>query len=602
MHRASRLLTVRDGGLRFVGLYVLFGVTWFAVTDWLLFTFVHDPWLLAVLEMLKGLLFVGVMAVVLLLLWRERATNRRQQRYFHLLAEHASDTILIYTQDHRLAYINPACKRLTGYSQTEFYTATEPFSYVHPQDQPMMVTRFNTAFAGGCGDNIEFRIVTRNNTVKRAQASWRAMREEDGTFVGIYMTLRDITGRKTTEERLRQIQLRLVQTEKMATLGRLVSDMAHELNNPLTSIIGISELLQVHNWPEEVRHDLKMIELHGRYAGRIISNLLAFARQRSPRRVPTNINDLVVRTLELRSYNLRIQNIGLDFQLAPDLPMLQLDPIQLQQVLINLVVNAEQALREPVWLAHTIYPPRLVIETTHQEGDDEPQKMVVIRVKDNGPGIPQSVRERIFEPFFTTKEEGTGLGLAISAKIVSELGGYIRAESRVGRGTTMEIFLPVVPLPTTGINDDLDLTSFDARPFIGTRVLVIDDDETNRELLLQTLARADLQIDTVASGHVAVQFIQQTDYDMVICDLPLTDMRGEVLYQALVQHMRMFDRRVIFVAGDNVCSETTAFLGKHKCQFLRKPLNTQEVLSVVHTLLANLEMPTTKLKSTAVGG
>lgn len=236
-------------------------------------------------------------------------------------------------------------------------------------------------------------------------------------------------------EELKRTQAQLVQSEKMAAVGQLVSGVAHELNNPLTSILGFAEMLKDQPTLDvSTRRDLNLIYEEADRSKRIIQNLWRFSRQERSSRELANINDVLTRTMALREYQLRLNNINIIKDLASSLPMSVMNVHDLEQVFINIIINAEQAILD-----------------THQDGEItvttrlESPKEMMISFKDNGPGISPEVLPKIFEPFFTTKEvgRGTGLGLSLSYGIVKQHGGSIRVESKGGRGACFIITLPV---------------------------------------------------------------------------------------------------------------------------------------------------------------
>jgi len=237
-------------------------------------------------------------------------------------------------------------------------------------------------------------------------------------------------------ESLRRTQEQLAQAEKLSALGHLVAGVAHELNNPLTAILGFAHLLgQRPALDGDARKELDVIEEQAARAGRIVRNLLLFARSQGPERIPTDLNAVIMKTVELKRYQLTVDTIDVECVLDPDLPISALDPAQMQQVLLNLLNNAHDALRECGQGCLTV-----------RSSWDRAAGRVLVDVIDDGPGIPPHVQARIFDPFFTTKEvgDGTGLGLSICHGIVAEHGGSITVVSPPGEGTTFTISLPVV--------------------------------------------------------------------------------------------------------------------------------------------------------------
>src|SRR5436309_11821519 len=268
-----------------------------------------------------------------------------------------------------------------------------------------------------------------------------------------------------TRKRLDQATQQLIQAEKMTALGELVAGVAHEVNNPLASIMGYTQLILTREISGDVRRRLEIVFSEAERAGRIVRNLLAFARKQPPEKRCLGLNGIVEKTLELNTYHLRTNQIELEKDLASDLPMTMLDFHQIQQVLINLLNNAEQAMLE----AGRGGKIRFV---TRQVGE-----RIEARVSDDGPGIEGEIQARIFEPFFTTKKEGkgTGLGLSLCYGIVQEHGGTIRVESQPGKGATFIIELPILrePAPLR------DAASGQVpAPLPRLRILVIDDEPT----------------------------------------------------------------------------------------------------------------------------
>ncbi len=237
---------------------------------------------------------------------------------------------------------------------------------------------------------------------------------------------RDITGRKQMEEQL-------IVTDRLASIGELASGIAHELNNPLTSVIGFSQLLLEQDTPEDIKEDIEIVHREAQRAAEVVKNLLTFARKHPPAKQPVNINEVIENTLKLRAYEQKVNNIRVNIRLAPDLPEVMADNFQLQQAFLNITINAEYFMLE----AHN--RGTLTI-TTKKSGD-----MVIISFADDGPGIAPENLGHLFDPFFTTKEvgQGTGLGLSICHGIMTEHGGRIYAKSKPGKGATFIVELPV---------------------------------------------------------------------------------------------------------------------------------------------------------------
>ncbi|MFW6118352.1 MAG: PAS domain S-box protein [Chloroflexota bacterium] len=250
--------------------------------------------------------------------------------------------------------------------------------------------------------------------------------DEKGDVVATVHVTRDITEQKQQNERL-------MMTDRLASIGELASGAAHELNNPLTSIIGFSQLLMEKEVPEDIREDLKLINNEAQRAAAVTNNLLAFARKRAPTKQLNQINNIIEDVLQLRAHEHKVNHIDVDRHLAPNLPEIKVDYFQMQQVFMNIIINAEYFMIK----AHN--GGTLTITTKKQNSN------VRISIADDGPGIPPENLGRVFDPFFTTKEagKGTGLGLSICHGIVTEHGGQIHATSQLGKGTTIIIDIPI---------------------------------------------------------------------------------------------------------------------------------------------------------------
>jgi two-component system NtrC family sensor kinase len=384
----------------------------------------------------------------------------------------------------------------------------------------------------------------------------------EGTAIaGALGIVRDVTDEKRLTEQL-------MQQEKLAAVGQLVSGVAHELNNPLASVMAFAQLLLAA--PSGAPHDKRAIDAinqEAKRAAKIVSNLLTFARQHQPERTITDLNRVVDDTLELRRYALRIAQIEIENNLDPSLPITWADPFQLQQVALNLITNAEHALSN--WDGA-----RKITLSTEREGD-----FIVLRVADSGPGIPAEHLSRIFNPFFTTKPvgEGTGLGLSISDGIVREHGGRIRAESRVGRGATFIVELPFTPPPT----DDPPLAGESTPAKVSVkRLLVVDDEPTIRNAIATYFRSLGHVVDAVGTGREAVLRVTGTDYDGLMLDLRLPDISGaDVLHELEV--LGRAPERVVFITGDTQSESSRRALEVTGRPIVSKPFLLDQLAVVV---------------------
>lgn len=378
----------------------------------------------------------------------------------------------------------------------------------------------------------------------------------------------------TDEARMRR---QMIQMEKLSAVGEMVSGVAHELNNPLTAILGYAQLLQSRDLGPDSVEDLQRVERQARRAAKIIQNLLTFARQHEPERQLVDINDLLLRTIALKAYELRIEDIEVFTEFSPRLPLLLADPYQLQQVFLNILNNAHQAMAD----AHK--GDKIIVASGIVERPEG--RHLQISIYDNGPDIPPFALARIFDPFFTTKEvgKGTGLGLSISYGIVQEHSGRIWAESPPGQGPTIYIALPVQDieeqwLPMTQMAEEAGET-----PPAATveRILIVDDEDTLRDFLATALSKNGCRVDTASNGVAAQSLLTAGDYDVIIVDIKMPGLRGDALYRWAVAECPVMAERMLFITGDMVNTETREFLEQAGRPYLAKPFTVDDLYALI---------------------
>ena len=380
--------------------------------------------------------------------------------------------------------------------------------------------------------------------------------------------VRDVSERKNLDDQARDVYHQLLQAEKLASLGQTISGVAHELNNPLAAILTWAERLSGNPSPDTTAKGVEAILAQAERAARIVRNLLTFARKRHTTRAMVDLNHVVRETLALRSYEQRVSNVVIIEALAAGLPQVFADPHQVQQVLLNLVINAEQA------MLSTNGRGTLIVRTWHEPDRDA----VVLEVNDDGPGVPEDVQPKIFDPFFTTKEvgKGTGLGLTVAYAIVQEHGGRLRLESSPGRGASFYMELPVGgtavrPAAQAPVTGRADIPR-------GSSVLVVEDEAALRAAVGDALADAGFVVERAADGEEALGRIRERDYDLIVCDLKMPRVDGPAFFAALSAEKPALARRVIFVTGDVAGTEAERFLEGSGCRWLAKPFRLRDLL------------------------
>ncbi len=460
---------------------------------------------------------------------------RSEARYRHLV-ESASDAIVTLDANGRFTTVNHAAENISGYRREEL--VGQWFAPMLPDDDlPKALGHFQQALSGETG-LFETQFYRKDGEVRTISVTYSTPQKDEE----VLCLIRDVTDQKMLQEQL-------IQSEKMSAIGQLVSGVAHELNNPLAGISAFAQLLLAEKrFPPEQRTAAETIYSEARRASRIVQNLLTFARQHKAEKVPTGLNQVLDDTLELRGYELRVRGIDVRREYDESLPDTMADAHQLQQVFLNLITNAEQAMEQRDGHHH-----RLTVRT-RRTGDT-----MRIEVEDSGDGIPANLIERIFNPFFTTKPtgSGTGLGLSISLGIVREHEGRIWAENVPQGGARFVVELPVIQPRASG---EFQTVAQVHRVGDSLRVLVVDDEASVRVSLQRYLAGRGHDVETTASGEDALARLRATLYDAVIVDMRMPDLSGEQLFERLRSNDPAHAERVIFTTGDLVNEQMRRFL------------------------------------------
>jgi PAS domain S-box-containing protein len=411
----------------------------------------------------------------------------------------------------------------------------------------------------------EYRLRRADGSDPWVRDELRLRRNVAGTPIEAVGSIVDITEHRRTEDMLRQ-------SEKVAAMGSLLAGVAHELNNPLAVVLGQTQLLQSRVQGSEAERVNRLAQAAERCA-RIVRNFLALARQQPPEWSSVALADVVRDAVELLAYPLRLDGIDVVQDVDPDLPTLWADPHQLHQLLVNLVTNAHQAMRQ-----HP-HPRRLTITA---RADVFPPR-VHLEVADTGPGIPPALRGRVFEPFFTTRPpgQGTGLGLSLSHGIVAAHGGSIEIDDAPGGGCLIRIELPVHA--GSGGGPDAPSPAALAAP---TRVLVVDDELEVGHVLADMLAVDGHRADVVGNATLALEQLETVGYDVLLCDLRMPGIDGSAVYRQLVARAHPLTQRFAFLTGDALSPDTVAFLRDCGLPWLEKPFRFADVRRVVSELLA----------------
>lgn len=374
---------------------------------------------------------------------------------------------------------------------------------------------------------------------------------------------------QSLEARVAEQLKALHQSETLSALGELLASIAHELNNPLSVVVGQAIILAETATDQHIVDRATKIANAADRCARIVKTFLAMARQQPTESKAVQLNGIIDRALEVTRYSLHASAIDVSLQLAQDLPPVQGDAAQLNQVLTNLIVNAQHALED-------IEGPR---ELGLSSAFSAQHEQVVVEVKDNGPGIPPEIRSRIFEPLFTTKAvgTGTGIGLAMCHRIIKAHDGTIEVDNTVNEGATFVIRLPVSVTPGTA-SGEVDELHRGAEPLAA---LIVDDEADVAELLGDILRADGHRVEIAHSGSAALETIEQRDFDIILSDLRMPGLDGPSLYRVLEERQSDLLSRVAFITGDALSPKIKSFLQTVGRPYIEKPIIPQEVRNLV---------------------
>jgi two-component system cell cycle sensor histidine kinase/response regulator CckA len=479
------------------------------------------------------------------------ALERREEHYRSLI-ENSMDLISIMNLDGTIRYVSPSHERLLGYP-LDALVGRNVLSFVHSEDKARVQTALTN---GNNGRPVECRI-------RHSDGSWRVLESfsRDLSHVagvnGMVVNARDITERKHLEEQLHHSQ-------RLEAVGRLAGGVAHDFNNLLMVITGYSHMLLDGMHPgDPARQDLEQVVKASERATDLTRQLLAFSRRQGVRASLVNLNALV-QEMDRMLRRILGEDIELVIQLAPDLKTVRADPGQIEQVILNMAVNARDAMPSGG---------QLLIETKNSA---LPRRdCVTISISDTGIGMEAPVLSRVFEPFFTTKEQGTGLGLATSYGIIKENGGDLRVESTPGKGTSFLIELPVTEQTSEHMESPKE-----SRPPRGTEtILLVEDEDGVRRVVETMLTRHGYQVLSASSYKEAIAAAERHrgTIHLLITDMVMPGMSGRKMAECLVAGRS--DMKVLYVSGYGDAKAQT------DTHFLQKPFSTEELATKIRELL-----------------
>lgn len=384
----------------------------------------------------------------------------------------------------------------------------------------------------------------------------------------------------------RKVYQKLLQSEKLASLGEALAGIAHEINNPLTAILGYAYLLDQEQDPAALRNSTAIITAEAQRAADLIRGLLEFSRKETGRRELVFIGDVIAQVVALKKYQLKMNNVKLLISHEGDPCPVSVCPQQIKQVLLNLITNSEQAFGSN--------RKDCVVDIAVKRSASH----VVLQVSDNGMGIPSSVTNQIFDPFFTTKPpgQGTGLGLSIAHSIMEAHGGTIALAHSSPAGTTFTLTLPLA-IPVLS-----EIVPIDALPATGStpemlsgRILLVDDEPAILDSVAAYLTMRQISVQRAGSAEAALQLLQHETYEAVVSDIRMPGMDGIKLYYATCRLNPVYERRFVFMSGYFMRDSVQSFLSSTELPCLEKPFPFDELCRALAPLLNGSEPLATDL-------
>jgi PAS domain S-box-containing protein len=495
----------------------------------------------------------------------------KEQEFVRSLVASFPDVIAVLDLQGVYTFVSPLVQDVLGRPASEFIGKTLSDN-VHQDDVARLRSTFQkVAFGEGADGQFEYRTKHIDGTWRVLRASASPLYDANGEISGVVASARDVTEFKRNEQQA-------VQKEKLAAMGEMMAGVAHELNNPLTAILGISDLIRERAVDDSMRHQVDTVLKQARRAATIVQNLLVFSRPSILRQTKVQIDQIIKQALDTQRASLQQKKITVEFKPPPGLPPIEGDPKLLVQGFSNLIANAEQAIggvRESGYIR---------ISAALKEGK------IALDFSDDGPGIAPENIGKVFDPFFTTRRPtgGTGLGLTISQAIVKEHGGKIEVESTPGAGATFRVLLPaaieeVAPKAPAPRAAAPPLAG--AAELRGHSVFIVDDEESIREIVQEGLAARGMIVEGAPSSEEALAHLEAQDYEFVLCDFNLPGLNGEELFDRVRSQSQGPNPRFVFMTGALLDPRQVAKFEKKGASVLQKPFHVAALATLLTQLL-----------------
>lgn len=468
--------------------------------------------------------------------------------------------------DGQILYRSPSATELFGTtmrSQDHFASAEQRADFI------------TALLPDGRVDDMDLMCRRADGSTFPASASARLI-DYHGEDVIVSSTI-DLTREIAMQKKLSEQREQLFQSEKMSALGELLAGVAHELNNPLSLVVGHALMLKEEVADPNFARRVEKIGGAAERCAKIVKTFLAMARQQPARLAPVAVAEIAEIAIDSLAQGNRRTGVEIDVDLAADLPLVESDQDQMTQVVINLLTNAEQA------ISSSGKGDRITVSARLDAASD----MVLLRVSDNGPGVPKDIRSRIFNPMFTTKDigQGTGIGLAFVHRVVTAHGGRIRLEPDQGNGAVFSIYLPIVKAKPA----EPDAAEAALSPVPRSRILVVDDDRDVADLIKEILVRDGFLVDHADAAETALPLLRNHRYALILSDLNMPGLGGKAFFELIEREMPDLSDRVGFVSGDTMSPAARGFLERAGRPYLEKPISPIELRKLVRSMLGTDE-------------
>jgi PAS domain S-box-containing protein len=508
---------------------------------------------------------------------------RASKAMYAAVVESSLDCVIIIDEKDSIVEFNPAATATFGYSREEALGKPIAHLIIPEEFRDRHVSAMQRYLASGRGSmlgrRVELEALCKDGRRIPIEIAITEVTLSDKRLFTAH--LRDLTEARQAAAEIERQRDALYQSEKLAAMGSLLAGVAHELNNPLAIVLGQAHMLQdtVRTLPpgpmgQALSERARKIETAAERCAKVIRSFLDISRQRKVEKCEVRLETLLKTALDLLSYPLRSASIEVTCDIAEDLPNVWTDPDQLHQVVVNLLVNARQALEG-------IEGPRTILIAARPDDD---RRGVTISISDNGHGIPVHLRNRIFDPFFTTKshDKGTGIGLSVSRGFIEGNGGRLTlGPHREGEGACFVLWLPVEdPARGRATGAPSDAAGKDR---LTGHALIIDDEAELADVMADILASRGMRCDIELNGHDALaRLLAKPDaYDIILCDIQMPQMDGPTLFRRLKSQQPHLTKQIAFVTGDTLGSKASQFLAEAGCPVIEKPFGPSEVWNIV---------------------